>query len=95
MTDQVRHEPSRHRFAIGEGDALATLTYREEADRIVFVHTGVPAELEGGGIGAQLAQAGLKYAREHHLLVVPRCPFVAAYIKRNPEFAELVDPDYR
>lgn len=95
MSLEVRHEPSHHRFAAGDDQQPALLTYREEPGRIVFVHTEVSPALEGKGLGGQLARAGLGYAQEHHLLVVPRCPFVAGFLKKHPEFDDLVDPDYR
>jgi hypothetical protein len=60
-----------------------------------LVHTEVPAELEGHGIGGRLAKAGLEFARQENLKVVPSCPFVAAYIRRHPEYLELVMEKYR
>ena len=86
----VKHEPSYHRFIVeSDGDA-ASLMYRVEGDTITFVHTEVPVQLEGQGIGGQLAKAGLEYARANQLKVVPRCPFVAEYVKRHPEYTDLV-----
>lgn len=57
---------------------------------MVYVHTGVPPELEGRGIAGQLAKFALDDARARGLRVVARCPYVAAYIERNPEYAELL-----
>ena len=87
----VQHEPSFHRFAIDVDGQTAVLNYRQEGDTLYLVHTEVPAELEGKGIGGRLAKAGLNYAREHQLKVVPRCPFVASYLERHPEFQDLVE----
>jgi GCN5-related N-acetyl-transferase len=41
-------------------------------------------------VGTALAKAGLKYAREQRLQVIPKCEFVASYIERHPEFAHLL-----
>ena len=66
------------------------LNYKLEGDTIYLVHTEVPAEMEGKGIGGQLAKAALNYARESKLKVVARCPFVASYLQRHPEYQDLV-----
>lgn len=90
MEPTVQHEKSYHRFAVNLEGATAVLTYQQEDDSIYFVHTEVPPAMEGKGIGGQLAKAGLTYARENNLKVVARCPFVASYLKRHPEYADLV-----
>jgi hypothetical protein len=90
MSTTVVHEPSFHRFRIELDGRSAVLTYRPQGATIVFVHTEVPAAMEGKGIGGQLAKAGLEYARENQLKVVPRCPFVASYLRRHPEYEDVV-----
>ena len=66
------------------------LTYKEDGDTIYLVHTEVPAEMEGKGIGGQLAKAALNYARQNGLKVVARCPLVTSYLERHPEHQDLV-----
>ncbi len=92
MDSQVQHEETFHRFAVHLGEATALLAYKEEGDTIYLVHTEVPAEMEGKGIGGQLAKAALNYAREKKLKVVARCPFVVGYLQRHPEYSDLVVP---
>ena len=86
----VEHHPEHHRFEYADAGHLAMLEYRLTPGRIVFTHTGVPAELEGLGVASALAQAGLEHARREGLEVLPLCPFVKAYIGRHPEYAPLV-----
>jgi predicted GNAT family acetyltransferase len=88
----VTHQPDQSRFAVMQDGETAELTYRGGADGepIVFTHTGVPAALEGRGIGSALAKAGLEYARANNLEVVPLCSFVRSYIERKPEYQDLV-----
>ena len=45
---------------------------------------------EGQGLGARLARFALDDARERGLRVVPLCPFIAAFVKRHPEYQDLV-----
>jgi predicted GNAT family acetyltransferase len=89
MEPAVQHEPSYLRFAIHLEEGTAMLTYRQEDNTIYFVHTEVPPELEGRGIGGKLAKAGLEYAREHRFKIVARCPFVAAWLRRHAEYQDL------
>jgi predicted GNAT family acetyltransferase len=88
---EIRHDQESSRFVATTPTGDAELTYMRDGKRIVFTHTGVPPEHEGQGIGGALARAGLDYARSEGLTVRPMCPFVAAYVKRNPEYHPLVE----
>jgi predicted GNAT family acetyltransferase len=97
MTDvTVRDVPDRNRWEAVLGDepgaaVAGYAVYRREADRITFTHTVVEPEHEGEGVGSTLARAALDDARAAGLRVVPQCPFVAAWIRRHPDYADLVD----
>ncbi len=94
MTDTpkliVVHNPQAYRFEIAREGFLAVLEYMLADGKIIFTHTGVPEALGGQGIGSRLVAAGLDYAREQGLKVVPACSFVAAYIQKHPETQDLV-----
>jgi predicted GNAT family acetyltransferase len=51
--------------------------------------------MEGQGIAGRLVKAALDDARSQRLTVVPICRFVAAYIRRHPEYRDMVFPDFR
>lgn len=86
-TEQARLEFS------GDG-AMAELTYRIRADRLVLVHTGVPDRLGGRGVGGTLVQAALAKARAEGLAVVPLCPFTRGWIERHPDVAAGIEIDW-
>ena len=95
MTDQsnmgqVHHNPDDCRFELALDGSMAILEYTLQFDSILFTHTLVPPELEGRGLGSQLARAGLDFARERALKVVPLCWFVAGYMDRHSEFRDLL-----
>jgi uncharacterized protein len=73
-----------------DGALAGVLTYSVEDGVVVMPHTGVEPQYEGRGIGGKLAKAALDSARERDLKVAPWCPFVAAYIEKNPGYADLV-----
>jgi uncharacterized protein len=87
----VRHEPDRSRFVVQLDGAPATAEYRRSGDTLVLTHTAVPSSAAGEGVGSALARAALAFARQEKLRVVPRCRFMAVFVRRHPEFRDLVD----
>ncbi|WP_166143797.1 GNAT family N-acetyltransferase [Methylosinus sp. RM1] len=78
------------RFELDLEDGTAVAYYRMAPGAIVFTHTETPAALRGKGAASELIRGALQWARARGLKVVPECSFVADYIARHPEFAELV-----
>ena len=59
-------------------------------ENVYLTHTEVPYELGGKGVGTQLVEKTLTDIEENNMHVVPLCPFVAAYIRKNPEWKRLI-----
>jgi predicted GNAT family acetyltransferase len=88
---RVVDNPAERRYEALVGDQPAGIvTYRLRPGQIVLLHTEVLPAFEGRGIGSRLAAGVLDDARSRGLSVVPRCPFIAAYIRRHPVYADLV-----
>ena len=87
--NQVRDNSSRHRFELEIDGHTAVAHYSLDSGLITFMHTEVPAELGGRGIGSQLARGALEQARSRGLKVVARCEFMAGYIAKHPEYGDL------
>jgi predicted GNAT family acetyltransferase len=92
---EIVNNEAAHRYEARVDGVLALVQYRRQGERIVFLHTEVPEVLEGRGIGSALARHVLDDAREQGLTVVPRCPFIAEYIRRHPDYLPLVEPSER
>jgi predicted GNAT family acetyltransferase len=75
------------RFEIDIDGHLAELVYRRDGDRLVLLHTEVPQQLEGKGIGGHLVTAAMDEAAAQHLTVVPRCEFARGWLERHPAIA--------
>ena len=86
----VTNNRDEQRYEVQMNEQLAILTYKQQAGRLVLLHTGVPPALEGRGIASRLAFFALEDARVRHLTVVPLCPFVASYIRRHQEYLSLL-----
>ena len=86
----LRQNTARHRYEYGTeaGDALAL--YRLNDDVMTFTHTEVPLALRGRGVGSAMMRAVLTDVRAQGLKVIAACPFVADYLARHHEFADLL-----
>ena len=90
MTDIVSDNPAEHRFELKAGDHLALAYYNLAPGNMTFTHTEVPQELSGQGIGSKLARGALEQVRARGLKVIPKCPFISAFIAKHNEFADLI-----
>jgi predicted GNAT family acetyltransferase len=89
MTDIINNRP-HHRYELTVEGHLAA-TYYSVADGVItFLHTEVPPELGGKGIGSKLIKGALAQVRADGLMVIAQCPFVKAYIEKHPEYADLL-----
>ncbi|MBV5270339.1 MAG: N-acetyltransferase [Afipia sp.] len=90
MTETVQNNPARKRYELAVEDHLAATYYSLLDGVITFIHTEVPKELEGKGIGSKLIKGALDQVRAAGLKVIPQCPFVKAYIGKHAEYADLL-----
>jgi predicted GNAT family acetyltransferase len=92
VSDESGHE--RYEVRV-DGEKAGLVTYRRLPDRTVLLHTEIDERFEGRGLGSQLIRAALDGERERGQHVEPRCPFVARFITRHPEYGDLVPDAYR
>ena len=91
---KVTNNIANQQFEVHIDDEVAVLIYRFYKDDIAFMHTEVPPKLEGKGIASSLAKYAFEWAKEHKKKVMVYCPYVAAFLKRHPEYNDLVDKKY-
>lgn len=87
---EVVHNETERRFEITIDGHTGFLRYARKPDQIELIHTEVPPELGGRGLGGVLAKAAFDHAKQGGLKVIPTCPFVKKYLERHAEFAPLV-----
>ena len=90
MTATVRDNPVLKRFELETEGHTASLYYKLEPGVITLVHTEVPEALGGRGIGSTLVRGALEAIRQKGLKVVVKCPFVAGWMGKHPEFNDLI-----
>jgi uncharacterized protein len=89
---RIVDNPDARRYeAIEDGEILGIAKYLPVAGRLIFTHTQVDSDLEGRGIGSQLAKGALEDVRRRGLRATLRCPFISSYVRRHPEYADIVD----
>lgn len=89
-TVAVERDDAQHRFTVTGDAGVAELVYRLRPGEIEFLHTGVPVPMRGHGIAEALVREGLAYAQREGRTVIATCPFVAAFIRRHPEYRPLL-----
>jgi predicted GNAT family acetyltransferase len=83
----VRDNAERARYEISvDGDLAGFADYRDRAGRRIFVHTEVDRAFAGRGLANRLASGALDDAMARRLRVVPRCPFIRAFVERHAEY---------
>lgn len=94
MPTSVTDAPDRSRYELDvDGEVAGFAAYRDGDGVRVFTHTEVAEAYEGRGLGGELARSALDDARRRGIAVVPRCPFIRAWIERHPAYADLVTPE--
>jgi predicted GNAT family acetyltransferase len=89
MSDVIDNK-ARQRFELEVEGHLAIAFYKMDGNALTLLHTEVPPELNGKGVGARLAQGALDQVRTAGLKVIPQCSFVKAWIGKHPEYKDLL-----
>jgi predicted GNAT family acetyltransferase len=78
------HDSERQRFEVVIDGHACVADYRRKEDVVTVTHTGVPRELQGRGIAAELVRQVLEWAETNGLKVIPACSYVQVYMRRHP-----------
>lgn len=90
---EIKHGDNN--FYVGDKEyPEAIMTYIPDGEGVIAItHTGVDPSLRGQGIGNQLVQAGVKYARENKLKINALCPFARDIIEADPKDRDILVAD--
>ena len=87
---RVHDAPERSQYEITvDGVVAGYAAYQTHPGELTFIHTEVSDAFEGQGLGSTLARGALDDVRARGLKAVPLCPFIAAYIRRHPEYSDI------
>ena len=86
----VRDNKALGRFELDVGGMVAFANYRLAPSTVIITHTETPRALRGRGIASELVQGALELIRADGLKVVAGCGFVVDYLRKHPEYEDLV-----
>jgi predicted GNAT family acetyltransferase len=86
----VTDNTAAQRFELVEQGLTAFADYRLNEGRLVLPHVEAPPALRGTGTAGRLMEGVLSIARERGLKVVPTCGYAVAYMRRHPEWSDLL-----
>jgi uncharacterized protein len=87
MTDKltITDNPDGRRYEARIGNALTGwVDYGRVRNRMVAIHTEVPPEFGGRGIGSALVRHVIADARASGFTITPRCPLFESWFERHP-----------
>lgn len=91
---EIKHRENGHKgsFYIEEnGSLLAELTYSfAGADKIIIDHTEVLDPLRGHGLGNELIDACVAYARDKSIRIVPLCSFAKSVFDKTTAYRDVL-----
>jgi predicted GNAT family acetyltransferase len=90
MADHFCDREDRHRFELEVEGMTAFVTYRKSPGVITLVHTEVPAEMGGRGIGSRLGRATLDAVRAQERELSVECDFIRNFMTKYPEYNDLL-----
>lgn len=90
MPSTVRNNLARNRYELETEGRIAFITYGQTPGVITLLHTEVPPELAGKGIGSTLVRGALEDVRRQGLRMVVRCSFIKGFMTKHPEFNDLL-----
>jgi predicted GNAT family acetyltransferase len=90
---EVTHNEANRTFEVWIDGHLSKLDYIKDGKNFVITHVGVYPEFRNQGLAAKIVDAGLEYAKQNSLRVIPMCAYAAAYIRRNPQYLELTNQE--
>ncbi|MBZ0328117.1 MAG: N-acetyltransferase [Altibacter sp.] len=94
MDIKISENKDRKRFEMVVEGKTALIEYIRAENKMYLTHTEVPKELEGKGVASSMAKQVLQQIKDEGLFLVPLCPFIAAYLKRHPEWKEILAKGY-
>jgi hypothetical protein len=79
-----------NRFELTVDGVTAFIDYRRAGNILTLVHTEVPDELSGRGVGSRLVKGALENIRRSGGRIVFECPFASAFLTKQPEYRDLI-----
>lgn len=93
MTKIEREDDGKKgRFILYENEEYAgemTFTWAG-TDKFIIDHTGVDEKYGGKGYAKELVMAGVEYARDNNVKIIPLCPYAKGRFERDKSIRDVL-----
>lgn len=90
----LKNDDQKKRFEIEVNGHYAFINYGEMKNSTALVHTEAEPQLQGTGAAEAVVEKTLQYLRERNQTILPYCPYIMNFIRKNPEWKALVDQHF-
>jgi len=87
---ELRNNRAQSRYEMEEQGLTSYADYRVQGDRMYLDYVFAPPPLRGTGAAGRLMAGLAADARAQGLKITPICGYAAAWLRRSPEFRDLV-----
>lgn len=87
---ELRNNSEASRYEMDEQGQTSWADYRLQGERLYIDHVASPAALRGTGAAGRLMKALAQDARDRGLMITPICGYAAAWLRRSPDYRDLV-----
>jgi predicted GNAT family acetyltransferase len=86
VESRVTDNESERRFELHvDGELAGWIDYRRAGDTVALTHAEVPPELRNRGYAETMTREALADLKRRGLRAQAVCPYVVAYVRRNPD----------
>ncbi|MBS1599176.1 MAG: N-acetyltransferase [Bacteroidetes bacterium] len=80
-------------FYVGQDGAIeAELVYSIPSEgKMIIEHTEVDDSLAGKGVGKELVETAVNYARSHNIKIIPMCVFAKSLFDKIKEWNDVLE----
>ncbi len=82
-TSEIRHYPDVQMFVMKVDDDFAKIEYTQKNGTFYLVHSEVPKQLRGKGVGKELVEKTFEYLHEHKIKAIAVCSYIKAIVARS------------
>lgn len=88
---ELRNDAENGRYEMDEEGLTSWADYRLRDETLFVDHVESPVPLRGTGAAGRLMKALAADAKAKGLKITPLCGYAAAWLRRSPEFRDLVN----
>ena len=87
----IIHDTDNRRFILDINGELAKVTYQLRGDRMYLIHSEVPFNMRGQGIGKVLVEKTFEKLTEEKFKAVAVCSYVKVVAKRSKKWITIIE----